>query len=138
MSKLNKEQLIKALECCKIRACDICPYDVFSDPTSTCNLKEDAIELIKELTEENEYLKQQNEIYAVLNEKMEHICESYAFQYGTAVPKEVFLKKERERTIREMQERLKKYYHHLSGKTLPAAVEYHIDQIANEMLQENK
>lgn len=41
-------------------------------------------------------------------------------------------------TIKKMQERLKKYYHHLSGKTLPASVEYHIDQIANEMLKEDE
>ena len=61
---------------------------------------------VKELTEENEYLKQQNEIYEVLNKKLEDTCESYAWTYGTSISKELFLKKERENTAREMQKRL--------------------------------
>lgn len=41
-------------------------------------------------------------------------------------------------TVRKMQERLKTYYGNLSGKTLPATVEYHIDQIAKEILEETQ
>lgn len=64
---------------------------------------------VKELAEENEYLKQQNEIYETLNKKLEDACESYAWTYGTAVSKELFLKKERENAVREMQKRLTDY-----------------------------
>ena len=43
-----------------------------------------------------------------------------------------------EQGVKDFAKRVKNYYHHLSGKTLPAAVEYHINQIANEMLQDLK
>ena len=62
MSELNREQIIKALECCgvgcELRSCTSeCPY--FSIPledTEDCCdvLARDALALIKELTEENE------------------------------------------------------------------------------------
>ena len=90
---------------------------------------------IKGLTEENEYLKQQNEIYAVLIEKMECICNSYAFQYGTVIPKEVFLKKEREKAVKEMQERLKSEIAKYFLPTFQFQANAFIDQIAKEMLE---
>lgn len=37
---------------------------------------------------------------------------------------------------KDMAERIKKYYHHLSGKTMSAVVEYVIDLIAKEMAGE--
>lgn len=56
--ELNKEQIIKALECCQIRhinkACDDCYYHRWLEPTCRGVLCEDALALIKELTEEND------------------------------------------------------------------------------------
>lgn len=83
--ELNREQIIKALECCKsfrdFYMCDICPYyrlELADDENCTNRLSQDALALIKELTEENERLK--------------NICESYMLQYGTAVDKNVLIK----------------------------------------------
>ena len=109
---LNVEQITQALERCLTLppnvACKGCMLSYEDEPRMDCLeiLMKNALALIKELTEENEYLKQQNEIYEVLNKKLENACESYAWQYGTAVSKELFLKKERENTVREMQKRL--------------------------------
>ena len=97
--ELNREQIIKALECCikvggyrDAQICNDCPLH---EERCALLLPQNALSLIKELTEENERL-------------------------------------------RAFPEKLKKYYHNLSGKTLPAAVEYHIDQIAKEILKEEK
>lgn len=111
--ELNRDKIIKAYECCTLNACNCtggCPYRGTSGDWigEECwrKARNDAYALFKELIEENEYLKQQNEIYEVLNKKLEDACESYAWTYGTAVSKELFLKKERENTVREMQKRL--------------------------------
>ena len=93
----EREQVVKDLQ--KI-------VDNYSGSWKRYDALANAIALIKELAEENDYLKQQNEIYEVLNKKLEDACESYAWTYGTAVSKELFLKKERENTVREMQKRL--------------------------------
>ena len=37
--------------------------------------------------------------------------------------------------VLDFAERIKNYYSHLPGGTLPAAVEYHVEQIAKEMLE---
>lgn len=152
MSELNREQITQALECCIKAECwgdceelgcpahtkQGCYFYLRTDDdyenTIYVELCKDALSLIKELTEENEYLKQQNEIYAVLNEKMEGICNSYAFQYGTVVPKEVFLKKERERTIREMQKEWNELKFLVEGEYYVFAED--LDLIAKEMLEE--
>jgi hypothetical protein len=59
MSELNREQIIKALECCTSEVtiefnCTACPYI-----GKGCNsvVMRDALSLIKELTEENERLR---------------------------------------------------------------------------------
>ena len=108
MTLKEREQIIKALECCENTKYDLQCNECPLRKTMNCNhvLNRSALALIKKLTEENEYLKQQNEIYETLNKKLEDTCESYAWQYGTAVSKELFLKKERENTVREMQKRL--------------------------------
>ena len=59
--ELNREQIIKALECCSGTDddfldvnCNKCPYKI--GETSCRHLDRDALSLIKELTEENERL----------------------------------------------------------------------------------
>ena len=62
--ELNREQIIKALECCtyggdktksQVEVCSPCPY--FYEGNCTQVLKEHALALIKELTDENERIK---------------------------------------------------------------------------------
>ena len=64
MSELNREQIIKALECCVTQgvACRTCPL-IYDKRGARCYayLKQDALSLIKELTEENERLRADND-----------------------------------------------------------------------------
>ena len=136
-----REQIIKALECCtRTRKsfddipCRDCPHNECNlvggtserQTTGTCQwwLRKDALALIKELTEENE--------------RLEHICNSYALQYGTAADKEVFLKAERADTVRKMQERLKAHFDTYTDEDEETALYMRnlIDQIAKEMLED--
>ena len=52
--ELNREQIVKALECCIDCECDACGYS-FGD--CQLNLMREALALIRELTEENERLR---------------------------------------------------------------------------------
>ena len=67
--ELNREQIIKALECCgtgcfDIATCDRCPFEPKEEGKGSlgCNdeLIRNALLLIKELTEKNERLKERN------------------------------------------------------------------------------
>lgn len=52
--ELNREQIKKALECChshSYRNCPKCPYNEDTEKTCFMRLMEDALSLIKELTE---------------------------------------------------------------------------------------
>lgn len=138
--ELNRDDIIKALEYCtgikSVDACANCPVCL------RCNdcvdfLREESLALIKEITEENEYLRQQNEIYATLNKKLEDICESYAWQYGTAISKELFLKKERADTVRKMQEKLNDTKFRMCGGGECYIYAENVDVIAKEMLEES-
>lgn len=56
--ELNREQIVKALECCRYggrELCDECPYEEYRD----CKERRegDTISFVKELIEENERLK---------------------------------------------------------------------------------
>ncbi len=137
-----------------------CTNCLIADALALINSQE---QRIKELTEEKtELWEERNRIYDDLQDWKE-IAEGYQKQFEDCYEKKAKLTEENERlrgvkeeyetfigglkpridtiradTVRKMQERLKKYYHHLSSKTLPASVEYHIDQIANEMLKEDE
>lgn len=74
------------------------------------DILEDALALIKELTEEVADLKA--------------IAEQYQKQFEEA----------KTDTVREFAEKLKRYYNELSGKTFPPLVAYHIEQIEKEFL----
>lgn len=133
--ELSREQVRQALDCCTHTPrpdCNNCPMG--EKRGCVIALLDFALKHYTDILEENEYLKQQNEIYAVLNEKMEHICESYAFQYGTVVPKEVFLKKARESAIKEMHKLIKERC--IEGGIYPAFVERTIDNTVKEMLED--
>ena len=125
MTLKEREQVIKDLQ-------EI--VDNYSGSWQRFNVLDGALSLVKELTEENEYLKQQNEIYETLNKKLEDACESYAWTYGTAVSKELFLKKERENTIREMQTMIKEEC--LAGGIYPAFVARVVENVGKKLLED--
>ena len=58
--KLNREQIIKALECCTGQDCYCCPLDR-PNPDCLVTLPENALTLIKELIEENDRQNQQRD-----------------------------------------------------------------------------
>ena len=107
--ELNREQIIKALECCKKDDCDNCPNDFGN---CYANLAGYSIALIKELTEENGRLEA-----------------AHAMLLGATE------EKARADAITEFAERLKKYYRSFDGKTSTTLAAYHIDQIKQEMLK---
>ena len=75
--ELNREQIIKALECCSTENCTDCPYavdDIF-DISCGINKAKDALSLIKELTEENEKLKMFNKLHEQDVEDMHKMLE---------------------------------------------------------------
>lgn len=158
---MEREQIIKALECCtrgrksnEDIPCPECPYNECNivggtserQTSGTCQgwLMKDALALIKELTEENEKLKSIGiskdiviESLAEENERLKNICNSYALQYGTARDKEVFLRKEREDTVREFAERLKGAFN-FGHTILEKSICDIIDQIAKEILNKTE
>ena len=158
----NREQIIKALECCvKIEQggllsveCDECPYGVGDNDCK--NLEQDALSLIKELTEEalswkeiaegyqklfedcaedrarlteeNERLRAENETLKIAtNEQYSHLCD--------CLDKiaEMLRQKEAD-TVREFADRLKtKTY--TNNYCQEIVLESDIDQISKEMLE---
>ena len=75
---MEHNEIIKALECCKVGDdCWACPYDnvgVYSQCVP--KLLEDALALIKELTEENERLRADtiDEFVKMMKEKMREVA----------------------------------------------------------------
>lgn len=79
--ELNREKIIKAWECCHTLAkdCLTCPYE--NDNNGCIYLEQNALALIKELTEENERLSKevadlQDELKCE-KETNEHLCSQY-------------------------------------------------------------
>lgn len=60
---MNREQIVKALECCSKDDCDNCP-NYFGN--CYANLAGEALSLIKELTEENERLQKANDVLLLM------------------------------------------------------------------------
>ena len=139
MSELNREQIIKALECCcgDIVECQKCAYVKNGYNRCKERASQDALSLINELTEENERLRERADrhlenLKAVLDERSESNIEAD--------------------TVRKMQERfsilLKKEYE----ENTPEGASFYFKngalmmwsiadrvfaQIAKEMLEEN-
>ena len=92
------------------------------------------VELLKDFVEDIAHKLKCAELQIEVKER---ICESYMLQYGTAADKEVWLKKERADTVREMQERLKEYLDDFYNSDEDAILDIPdlIDQIAKEMVE---
>lgn len=141
--ELNREQIIKALECCKtpkLTKCEGCPRDE-EDALCMYRLSADALSLIKELTQANEQLsesydhleKTKDELLAErsrLTEENERISQSLANSKS-------ILANSRADTVRKMQERLTTFFANDDNlKYNEVDAEYineMIDQIAKEM-----
>ena len=106
--ELNRDQIVKALECCVNHMCNECPLR--DGRCANGEMGRLALAIIKELTEENERL------HASCTE-LEQKCASVKSD-----------------TVRKMQERLKaqKFTHKNLGELVYVE---DIDQIANELLE---
>ena len=117
---MEREQIIKALECCSDGRCKNCPN--FKITPCQIPLMRDALALIKELTEENEGLEASIKILVANNATLEtELAETYDL-----------LEDAKADTVLKMQERLHEHFVHDCGFNY---VYLHtIDQIAKEMI----
>ena len=108
--KVNREQIIKALECCydNNSSCIDCPFQATDKYVECSDLTNSALALIKELTEENERLSQ-----SLANSKL--ILANYKAD-----------------TVRKMLDRITE--HATNGYPRKVRLDV-IDQIAKEMLE---
>lgn len=122
--ELNAEQIKKALELCTTTDdCVGCPYLIRrgNGAILPCTIDADALALIKQLTEENERLKQ---TITQLGKNNDEIARVYPLA----------IKEAKANTVREMQERIKTRC--IKSGIYPAIVARAIDQVAKEMLEE--
>ena len=159
MSELNREQIIKALECCASDGCETCPNSRM--PTlANCVIftMGNALSLIKELTEENAEVKAN---WQKLKESHESACEkcraefkrlteenerlkSVEFICGFIKPHKVLecpifdeIAKAKADTVSELQTRVAMRYGTYTDKDMTPIAEVFrlLDQIAKEMLE---
>ena len=133
MELKKREEIIKSLECCSTTNCTDCPYtkngkvDIF-DITCSINMAKDALALIKELTQE---IKDLEEDYDCVYEQAEADIRGNIADGGTSC--HWCMDGHRRDVVRKMQERLKSGWCADSER----CCEF-IDQVANELLEENK
>lgn len=124
--KLNREQIVKALECCLADRviCDNCPIqDECESNLFNATLLKYALSTINELTEENERLSQNNLVFA---QGVEKVAANY-YNLGCTD------------TVQKMQEMLKPIFVDKSYTLYTGAcVHDTIDQIAKEMLEDTE
>ena len=141
--ELNREQIIKALECCLEGECDGCTYN----EQTSCKeyLLNDAISLIKELTEENEKLRAD-------------IAKEFTCVFGqphkvTDCPIDDEIAKAKADTVRKMAEKFSSLLEKEYKENTPEGADHYFkngalmmwsiadrvfDQIAKELLEENQ
>ena len=128
--ELNREQIIKALECCYMQElehnenCPECPYtDLY--PNCAEYLGKHCFSLIKELTEENERLRGD-------------IAKEFTCVFGqphrvSDCPIDDEIAKAKADTVRKMQERLRDRHLTATNPNVICLYETELDQIAKEM-----
>ena len=160
--KLNREQIVKALECCGRNVgsnCHDCPYCGLSPWSAECRLVlvKDALALIRELTVELDAMRGAANSYKMDNQRLTEENERLSAGYEKAQILSVFPKEEelkylnalermakeyqtvRADTVRKMLERLKAeaiVIRDHAGEFDLVVFESDIDQIAKEMLEE--
>lgn len=107
---MTDEQIVKALECCKIGNCDDCPfYGVKED--CEVELPEEALDLINRKKAENERLEDEN--YTLKNKieirdnLIEQLGSDIDIKYNTIYTMREKLKNSKSEAIKEFAERLK-------------------------------
>ena len=127
--ELNREQIVKALECCskkKWSKCSGCPREA-EDALCMYRLCSDALALIRELTEENERLEKE----------VDRLSQVVLYHDGIT---EMEVAEAKADTVRKMQERLKARYKLPQSNEVssisPFQLHECIDQIAKELLEE--
>lgn len=146
--ELNREQIIKALECCTNIGkgdlvecvCEECPYCIGKDDCR--NLDSYALALIKELTEENERWRAEketleiyNKYYKYKNKELTAFNRRWAKECAELQDECEYIKAD---TVRKMQEKLK-YTLCINNEENYEFFDYAytletIDQVAKEML----
>lgn len=116
MNKLKPEDVMRALECCQHsdsddNYCINCPY--YAVKYCAAKISAEALALLREKDAEIERLTAINKVLKDNN----HQCHRLGY----------------EDAITEFAERIKTFYHNLSGKTVGGSVAYHIDMIAKEL-----
>lgn len=127
--ELNREQIVKALKCCKGggKACLDCIYFYKAVYTSCAPLLiKDALSLINKLTEENERLRADNAI--------EFTCVFGKPHKVSDCPINDEIAKAKAKTVRKMQERLKANRVRRDGLSFKVVDFEAIDRVAAEML----
>ena len=125
---MEREEILKALECCSERfgMCDECPYE--EEEGCEAEMRSDARDLIRELTEENELLK--------AGISTEFTCIFGAPHKVRDCPVNDEIARAKAETVREMAERVKKKINEINMNL--CGVYPFIDQIAKEMLEEDQ
>ena len=152
---MDKEQIIKALECCgdKNRNCSDCTFRNIWSGKCIGELSRNALALIKELTEDAASWKEIAECYQKLfedgyddkvrlteeNERLKldvEVCGAELSRYTENIVQ--MAKQDRADTVRKMQERLKAHFDTYTDEDEETALYMRnlIDQIAKEMLED--
>ena len=149
--ELNKEQIIKALECCHTDkfSCIDCPFQYLNKFKECTNINKNAVALIKELAEENERLRGENEQW---RNDWERNQSQWEEAYGKLEQENIeqdeaiiralkemgkIRQETKADTVRKMQERLDKRFCHdpaFLGVEQRLIMDV-IDQIAKEILE---
>jgi hypothetical protein len=129
--KFTDDEIIKALKCCSgILRCVDCPYTEVEE----CS-KRNAIDTIDLIN------RQKAEIQAY-DISLKFDATHYKVEIVQLKAKVAYWQDEavnaKREAVKEFADRLKKYYASLNGKTAAGCVEYHVDQIAKEMIGETK
>lgn len=129
---MEREQIIKALECCVKSECNKCPLK--DGRCANGEMGRLSLSLIKELNEEIERLTEElAKTYAALDESMNFYC-SFAQSKIQNCPIDDEVAKAKADTVRKMQERLNDTKFKFDGTYYIYAE--NVDQIAKEMLED--
>ena len=136
--KYNKEQILKSLEACRMgkRDCNKCCYIFICD-----QLYADAIELINELSKENERLRAERDVLDITvkdlrgrNKGLQRANESLAKDIAQLEAELCECVQIKANTVRKMQEEWNELKFMLEGEYYVFAED--LDQIAKEMLDD--
>jgi hypothetical protein len=131
--ELNRKEIIRALEhCIKDNTCEQCPYS-----PSTCHIQQDALALIKELTQAEEMLSESYDHLEktkddLITERL-RLTEENDVLYrliGETLWQKVGIKAN---TVRKMHSEIKERC--IKGGIFPAFVARTIEEVAKEMLE---